>query len=162
MARLIISLKDAPSTTHELTADRTTVGRVDENDVVVADASVSGSHCEIIKNGEDFILKDLGSTNGTFINGRRIEEERLQPGTKLKLGEISATFEAEGMTQSASAARKGVDLQTARNDAPAADVDKTFAKKKNAADQYMLIGGVVVGVLLVGALIYALIAAFSG
>lgn len=162
MARLIISLKDAPSTTHELTADRTTIGRVEGNDVVVADASVSGSHCEILKNGDAFTIKDVGSTNGTFINGRRIEEERLQPGTALKLGEISVTFEAEGMTQSASAARKGVDLQAARPEGSAVDVDKTFAKKKNAADQYMLIGGIVFGVLLVGALIYALIAAFSG
>lgn len=162
MARLIISLKDAPSTTHELTADRTTVGRVEGNDVVVADASVSGSHCEILKDGENYTVKDLGSTNGTFLNGRRIEEEGLQPGAKLKLGEIPVSFEAEGMTQSASAARKGVDLQTARRDAPSAEVDKTFAKKKNAADQYMVIGGIVVGVLLVGALIYALIAAFSG
>lgn len=160
MARLVISKKGEPSLTHELDAEKTIIGRVEGNSFVVADPSISGQHCEITKSGNNFTVKDLESTNGTFINGRKITEERLIPGNTLKLGEVEMTFEAEGMTQDTTTAKKGIDVQQISREA-SGSIDKTFGKKKNSAEKYMIIAGIVVGILLVGALIYALIAAFS-
>jgi pSer/pThr/pTyr-binding forkhead associated (FHA) protein len=53
-----------------------TIGAAADNDVVVEAASVSGRHCRITEQGPDYVLEDLGSRNGTFVNG-----ERLKPAT---------------------------------------------------------------------------------
>ncbi|PIS47085.1 MAG: hypothetical protein COT17_05450, partial [Elusimicrobia bacterium CG08_land_8_20_14_0_20_51_18] len=48
-----------------------TIGRKADNDLVLDNATVSGHHCKIYKAGETFFIEDLGSTNGTFVNGKK-------------------------------------------------------------------------------------------
>ncbi|MHC1765441.1 MAG: FHA domain-containing protein [Verrucomicrobiia bacterium] len=67
---------------------RMTVGRGAENDVRLNHPSVSNKHCEIEVGSEGAIVRDLGSTNGTFIDGERIQNGALRPGQKLLLGEV--------------------------------------------------------------------------
>lgn len=67
---------------------RITVGRGVENDLRLNHPSVSNKHCEIEVGSEGAIVRDLGSTNGTFIDGERIREGALRPGQKLFLGEV--------------------------------------------------------------------------
>ncbi|MEI6537625.1 MAG: FHA domain-containing protein, partial [Verrucomicrobiaceae bacterium] len=64
------------------------VGRQAGNDMVLSDASVSGRHCEIIVTGETLRLRDLHSTNGTFINGRRVKESPLAGGQTIRIGSV--------------------------------------------------------------------------
>jgi DNA-binding NtrC family response regulator/pSer/pThr/pTyr-binding forkhead associated (FHA) protein len=66
----------------------TTIGRSDGNTVVVDEFGVSARHAEIEMTGDGVSLRDLGSTNGTFINGRRIQSARLDPGDRILLGSV--------------------------------------------------------------------------
>jgi pSer/pThr/pTyr-binding forkhead associated (FHA) protein len=70
------------------------IGRGDYNDVVIADPSVSTMHAKLQRREAIWILTDLGSTNGTFVEGERVTGEvPLGPGTTLKFGEVTALFE---------------------------------------------------------------------
>jgi adenylate cyclase len=70
------------------------IGRGDYNDVVIADPSVSTMHAKLQRRDAIWILTDLGSTNGTFVEGERLTGETpLSPGTTLKFGDVSALFE---------------------------------------------------------------------
>jgi pSer/pThr/pTyr-binding forkhead associated (FHA) protein len=70
------------------------IGRADFNDVVIADPSVSTSHAKLQRRDDVWILSDLGSTNGTFVEGERLSGEvALGPGTTVKFGEVAVLFE---------------------------------------------------------------------
>jgi len=70
-----------------LVADRITFGRKSSNTVVLKDAKVSGVHCEVALEDGRPVLRDLGSTNGTFLEGKRIDEIVLDHGDRITLGE---------------------------------------------------------------------------
>jgi pSer/pThr/pTyr-binding forkhead associated (FHA) protein len=79
---------------HELKVEKTTIGRVDDNTFPIAEASVSSHHCEILLRGSDVVVKDLNSTNGTFLNGQQVTGEAvLKPGQILRLGQIEMRLE---------------------------------------------------------------------
>ncbi len=70
------------------------VGRADYNDLVLADASVSTMHAKIQRRGGIWILADLGSTNGTFMEGEPVVGEvALAPGATIRFGEVAVLFE---------------------------------------------------------------------
>jgi pSer/pThr/pTyr-binding forkhead associated (FHA) protein len=70
------------------------IGRAEFNDVVIADPSVSTSHAKLQRRDDLWILSDLGSTNGTFVEGERLSGEMaLSPGSTLKFGEVAVLFE---------------------------------------------------------------------
>ena len=70
------------------------IGRGDYNDVVISDASVSTMHAKLQRREAIWILSDLGSTNGTFVESERISGEvALTPGTTLRFGDVVALFE---------------------------------------------------------------------
>jgi pSer/pThr/pTyr-binding forkhead associated (FHA) protein len=70
------------------------IGRGDYNDVVIGDPSVSTMHAKLQRREAIWILTDLGSTNGTFVEGERLTGEvPLSPGTTLRFGDVSALFE---------------------------------------------------------------------
>jgi len=72
------------------------IGRGEQNDFVIPHPSVSGSHCEIIVSPGGVALKDLGSTNGTFVGGAKITEANLQAGQQLRFGQVDIVFESAG------------------------------------------------------------------
>ncbi len=70
------------------------IGRAEFNDIVIADPSVSTSHAKLQRREDIWILTDLGSTNGTFVEGERLSGEvALGPGTTVKFGEVAMLFE---------------------------------------------------------------------
>jgi pSer/pThr/pTyr-binding forkhead associated (FHA) protein len=71
------------------------IGRDPSNDIVINEAEVSRKHARLLFQDELYVLEDLGSTNGTFVNGQRLESpQELEPGDMILLGEnISITFE---------------------------------------------------------------------
>jgi hypothetical protein len=97
MARLVILSEGLTGKAHELAVDRTTIGRVDDNTFPIPEGSVSSHHCEILLRGDEVIVHDLNSTNGTFINGHQVTGEApLKGGQILRLGQVEMRLEAGG------------------------------------------------------------------
>ena len=95
MAKLLIQMPDGEEITHDLPEEKTTVGRLAENSLVIQDTSVSSRHAEISFRDNAFFVKDLGSTNGTFLNGEQITESPLNHGDELSFGSIPTRFESQ-------------------------------------------------------------------
>ena len=71
------------------------IGRGDYNDLVIPEPSVSASHAKLARREGIWILTDLGSTNGTFVDGERVTEETpLGPGATIRFGEVATLFES--------------------------------------------------------------------
>jgi pSer/pThr/pTyr-binding forkhead associated (FHA) protein len=71
----------------------TNVGRAQDNQVVLDDPTVSRHHAWIKSEGEDFLVFDIGSANGTFVNGQPVEEPfRLENGDVVRFGEVDLVF----------------------------------------------------------------------
>lgn len=184
MAKLVLLSEGFTGRAHELITDKTTIGRVEDNTCQIADASVSSHHCEVLQQGASVIIKDLNSTNGTFIDGNQISGEApLKHGQIIRLGQIQMRFEtAEGAVlppASAAAAapapapakrtmdqtmvmekRGGVSLNDLEAGPRAAGFETTgkgFSKKSNKNNLYFIIGAVVLGLVIIGGIIFALL-----
>ncbi len=64
------------------------IGKSPDSDLVLADATVSREHCEIVRDNKGFLLRDLGSTNGTLLDGGEIREGYLRPGAVISVGRV--------------------------------------------------------------------------
>ena len=95
MARLVITTDSAGSVAHELTEAATTIGRSPENMIRLDDPSVSGRHAQLQQAGDDYLLTDLESTNGTLVNGEAITSVTLRPGDRIRFGKVEAWYECE-------------------------------------------------------------------
>ncbi len=92
MARLLLATPEGPLTA-EL-AQRNTLGRHPSNTIQVLDKIVSKEHCVVERRGEQYILRDLGSLNGTYVNGERVHGERgLRHGDEIALGGTRGRFD---------------------------------------------------------------------
>ena len=89
MAKLVILTQGMTGRAHELNVDRTTIGRVEDNTFQITDPSVSSHHCEVLLRGAEVLIRDLNSTNGSFINDVRITESVLKPGQTLRWARLS-------------------------------------------------------------------------
>src|SRR3954471_579496 len=95
MPRLHVTLPDGSEATHELAEEIISLGRVDDNMIQIDDASVSSHHAELSQRGEEYILKDVGSTNGTRVNGNTAEPDQeivLKPGDRIRFGNIPVRY----------------------------------------------------------------------
>src|SRR5919109_5177568 len=81
MPRLIVS-----GVMHELVDETITIGRGPDNTIVVNDPSISTHHAQLLVEGVTYRLKDLDSTNGTHVNGRRVTEMVFQFDDRIRLG----------------------------------------------------------------------------
>jgi hypothetical protein len=75
---------------------QTSIGRSRSSDIVVPENAASAQHCRIDREGDSYVLHDLGSTNGTWVNGARTERAVLQHGDRLKVGETVFTVSLFG------------------------------------------------------------------
>src|SRR5262245_16341085 len=85
----------------ELEPGFNTLGRNPTNDFRVHDATVSSFHCEIVLSEDSVLVRDLGSTNGTFIDNQPVREGNLQPGQILRLGSAELRLEPPPLTEPA-------------------------------------------------------------
>ena len=91
--RLTVYFPEDSPTTHEFVGDHLTVGRLAGNDVALDDASVSSRHAEIVVQDGAVVLRDLDSTNGTFLNGEQITGEHpLNEGDEVYFGSVRSVF----------------------------------------------------------------------
>ncbi|GAA1600585.1 FhaA domain-containing protein [Leucobacter chromiireducens] len=84
---------DVDGQRHELPRGTTTVGRGSDCGIRITDTAASRKHLEIIWDGSAGIARDLGSTNGSKINGQRFREAALQPGITFTIGQTALTFQ---------------------------------------------------------------------
>ena len=94
MPKLIVTTETQGKISYEFTEDLITIGRAPDNMIVVDDSSVSGHHAEIRVAGQNCQLKDIGSTNGTRVNGNPITEAQLGHGDRIRFGGVEARYEA--------------------------------------------------------------------
>jgi predicted component of type VI protein secretion system len=99
MATLTIQLPGLPPVSHVLKDDTITVGRMKANNIVIEDVSVSLTHARITRKNGEFYLKDLNSTNGTVVNGQRINEAKLHDSDRVVFADISAQFQSEAAAE---------------------------------------------------------------
>lgn len=190
MAKLVILSEAQKGRSHELALDKTTIGRVEDNTFQIAEPSVSSHHCEVLLRGTEVLIRDLNSTNGTFVNGEKISEAVLKPGQSLRLGHIelwldngstpapqpsptpAAPAPAPAPTPSASSKKhvdatlvipRGVSLTELEQGGKVAfdTAGKGFTKKENKANRLFLIIGIVVGAIIIIVLAIAFMSAGS-
>ena len=87
--------------TFELEPGFNTLGRNPTNDFRVHDVTVSSFHCEIVVSNESVLVRDLGSTNGTYIDGEQVHEAQLKPGQILGLGSAELRLESQEVAEPA-------------------------------------------------------------
>jgi hypothetical protein len=95
MAKLVVQPGSPAAWEIKLKAGTNSLGRNPANDFKLDDPSVSGSHCEILLENENAVIRDLGSTNGTFVNRAPVTEAALQPGHTIHLGGVEMMFWAD-------------------------------------------------------------------
>jgi pSer/pThr/pTyr-binding forkhead associated (FHA) protein len=95
MPKLILSMDGLVLKEVELTKERTTIGRRPHNDIVIDNLAVSGEHAVLITILNDSFIEDLGSTNGTTVNGQPIKKHFLQGNDTVELGKYKLKFVAE-------------------------------------------------------------------
>jgi len=93
MAKLVVLSEGFKERACDLKAERTSIGRAEDNIFVIPEASVSGHHCEVLIRGTEVVVKDLNSTNGTFIDDNAVTESVLKPNQTLRLGLIELRLE---------------------------------------------------------------------
>jgi pSer/pThr/pTyr-binding forkhead associated (FHA) protein len=186
MAKLVILTQGMTGRAHELNVDRTTIGRVEDNTFQIADASVSSHHCEVLLRGGEVLIRDLNSTNGSYINDAQITESVLKPGQKLRLGQIELKLETDGSAPEAAApptpttaaapapptptpVRKAADatmvmprgvsltdLETGGRRTGLDTTSNAFSKKRNKSAMYFWIFAGIGIVVIIGLILFAL------
>jgi len=162
MAKLVVLTEGLAGTSYELKGERTTVGRMDDNAFPIAEPSVSGHHCEILLHGSEVVVRDLNSTNGTYINSQATKEGVLKPGQILRLGQVELRLENGAAApapkkQLAHTAQLtgGVKL-TDLEQSGTRTVTSPFAKKSNKANRVFLYVGILLGLVILVFIAYSL------
>jgi pSer/pThr/pTyr-binding forkhead associated (FHA) protein len=90
---LVATLTADDGTMHPLLEEEATIGRTPANSIALPDASVSARHARVVRTPEGFLIEDMGSRNGTYINSEKLAEKRLlADGDLVRLGKIILTF----------------------------------------------------------------------
>ncbi len=90
---VLVSLGDPQLPAYGFDKDQINIGAMDDNDIVLRDETVSRYHCRVSQEDDSYVLRDEGSTNGTFVDGVRIREAFLSPGCTIGVGRAELRFE---------------------------------------------------------------------
>jgi hypothetical protein len=103
MAKLILSMDGLVLREFTLSKERTTIGRKPHNDIQIDNLAVSGEHAVVVTIMSDSFLEDLGSTNGTMVNGQQVKKHFLQNNDVIELGKYKLKFVSDGPVQTKAA-----------------------------------------------------------
>lgn len=98
MAVLIGMSGDVKGKSFPIDGDKLTIGRNSDNVISINNATVSGHHAEIAREGDRYVLRDLGSTNGTRVNAHEVKETNLRPKDLVQVGSVEFLFNSENMS----------------------------------------------------------------
>ena len=103
MAKLFFVGLDGSEKSYRLQTHRPfTVGRDPGNDIILRDPATSGHHARVERRGDQFWIVDLGSTNGTLVNGEPVQEKELSNGDRITIGQNAVNFSLIGPVNAAS------------------------------------------------------------
>ncbi|MFL5738098.1 MAG: FHA domain-containing protein [Actinomycetota bacterium] len=91
-ALLVVRRGPNQGSTFLLDAERTTAGRLPESDIFLDDVTVSRKHVEFLRSGGAYTIRDVGSLNGTYVNGERVEQTELASGDEVQIGKFKLGF----------------------------------------------------------------------
>ncbi|MEI6784852.1 MAG: FHA domain-containing protein [Verrucomicrobiota bacterium] len=164
MLKLVALSPGMTGRTHELQSDKTTIGRVEDNTFQIVEPSISSHHCEVLLRGSEVVVRDLDSTNGTYISGQKVTESLLKPGQILRLGQVEMRLDTGASAASGKAQFDrttvipgGVALTELEQGARGGGFDTKgsgFSKKDNRVNKIFIIIGVVLGLVIFTLLIY--------
>lgn len=89
---LVVKRGPKAGTRFALTSEVTTAGRHPDSTIFLDDITVSRRHAEVVRTGADFVVRDAGSLNGTYVNRERIEERQLKNGDEVQVGKFKLVF----------------------------------------------------------------------
>ncbi|WP_425953608.1 FHA domain-containing protein [Xylanimonas sp. McL0601] len=84
-----------------LDSDRAVAGRSEQADIFLDDVTVSRKHAEFVRDGDRFVVRDIGSLNGTYVNRQRIDAAVLTTGDEVQIGKFRMSFQASPQAQQA-------------------------------------------------------------
>ena len=158
MARLVILSEGFTGKAIELTVDKTTIGRVDDNAFPIPEGSVSSHHCEVLLRGSDVVVHDLNSTNGTFVNGHQVTGEAvIKPGQILRCGQVEIRLEdasaqkdkPKKLPDQTMVIPQGVKLGQEPATKTVAFDKNAFSKKSNTVNKIFIAVIVILGVVVI-------------
>jgi pSer/pThr/pTyr-binding forkhead associated (FHA) protein len=146
-------------------SDSVRIGRRTGNQIVLDEASISGTHCVINRAGRCFILTDLDSTNGTRVNGAPVHETRLNPKDILQIGNVELMFDGDDVEADLSAAPspRGVEFapELARGPTEFQNGSPFKARNENRHHKvWLLLIGLVL-LSIIGGVVYYIMQMFS-
>jgi pSer/pThr/pTyr-binding forkhead associated (FHA) protein len=163
MAKLVVLSEGLTGKTYEIKVEKTTIGRLEDNSFSIAEPSVSSHHCEILLRGNDLVVKDLNSTNGTFINGEKVSEAPLKHGQILRLGQVEMRLEVATppppgkMPMAQTRPLPGVKMNELEQGAkPVFQKDSPFSKKSNKTVVVFISIVIILVVVVLLSLFYAM------
>jgi len=110
MARMILTFNKQVIKEYPLLKESLTIGRNEDNTVVIDNLAVSGYHARVDPAGSDFLLTDLQSTNGTFVNNEKVTSHKLQHGDKVIVGKHVLLFVSSAKGTSATEEDEKMDM----------------------------------------------------
>jgi hypothetical protein len=140
-----------PASIRELKG-RVTLGTQDDNSLVLSGDGISRNHTEIVVKGGKWVVRDLASRNGTWVNGKKIDEHVLADGDQIQIGSVGLTFASAASTPAAAAVPAAGAREAAAAPPPPKKtaVDPAAAAKKKK--MLLIAGAVVVVFAIVGIL----------
>ncbi|MGH2605182.1 MAG: FHA domain-containing protein [Anaerolineales bacterium] len=146
--RLVVRTGPNPGMVYELTKEVALAGRDVTNDIVLGDAEVSRQHSRLTRSQGGIVLEDLGSTNGTFVNGERLVAPRLlRPGDMVGMGEnVTLMYESTAPEAAATVMGTGRPVATPRQapmaaEAPARAGETAVEKPAKGGTRRWLLAG---------------------
>ena len=125
----------------ELSKPVTRIGRRDGNDWIIQDGSVSGTHCEIEKTATGFLLRDLGSTNGTKVNGDTVKVSGIFKNDVIMVGDVSLLIDGDDVPQTRTGETQNISRTTIiiPNRPSTQAPPEAFTKKSNSNKVWVVV-----------------------
>src|SRR5688572_4063818 len=95
-AVLVMFRADGERRSFSIARDMTVIGRREDCDLRIPLGDVSRKHCRLVRDGDVLKVEDLGSSNGTFLNGQRVQEALLSPGDSIQVGPVVFVLQVDG------------------------------------------------------------------
>ena len=123
MPKMVVSIDGVVIKEVQLTKERTTLGRRPYNDLVIDNLAVSGEHAAFVIEGEQTLIEDLNSTNGTYVNGKAVRRHALANGDQIEIGKYKIRFVGETQETPAAATLHTKPAGDGAHEAPAATIE---------------------------------------
>lgn len=156
MALLIGMSSTVKGRKFDLVQDETFMGRNAQNHVPLDDTSISGRHCSIVRDGRKYTLVDLGSTNGTRLNGAPVMKSPLRPKDIIQIGAIELMFDGQDveLPESEHAEPSAVEVTSEPLRTPVSfHTASPFGSRRDSRKPWAIVTGILI-LLALAALVY--------